>query len=392
MVNERMKALGETRSVIRDLFEYGMILKKERGAENVFDFSLGNPNVPAPECVERAVYNALDLPNVHNYTSAQGDASVRASIAEYNNKMWNVGLTANDIYMTSGAAAALTITLSALNCGEEEFIVIAPFFPEYKVFIETSGGKMKIASGKPDFSLDISEIEKLITPLTKGIIINSPNNPSGKIYAKSDIIALSALLRKKEEEFGTEIYLISDEPYREITYGKEVVNPMNHYDDTIICYSYSKTLSLAGERIGYIAVSPKARERKAIYSAVCGAGRALGYVCAPSLFQFAVSECLGKTSDLNFYRKNRDILYEMMKGLGFECVEPEGAFYLFVKCPCDPAVFFEECKKEGLLVVPSESFGTKGYVRIAYCVATDVIIRSAPHFEKVAEICGLKRN
>ena len=389
MVNERMKALGQSRSIIRELFEYGKKLAAEKGKDSVFDFSLGNPNVPAPECVTEALIRLSKRSDIHDYSSSQGHLEVRQKIADYNNQNWNVGLTADDIYMTTGAAAGLTIILNALTEEGDETVAIAPFFPEYRVFTESAGSKFVICPSKEDFTLDIDALDKAITKHTKCIIVNSPNNPAGVVYSRQEIEALSALLSKKQSEYGRPIYLISDEPYREITYGKEVVNPMNFYDNTVICYSYSKTLSLAGARIGYLAVSPRADGRRDVYAAICGAGRALGYVCAPSIFQYVIAECLGKTSDLSIYKTNRDLLYDILTDLGFDCIKPEGAFYLFVKSPCDPQKFFETCKEEGILLVPSDSLGVKGYVRIAYCVATDTIVRSAPHFKAVAEKCGL---
>ncbi len=389
MANKQMMALGNTRSAIRDLFEFGKQLALERGAENVFDFSLGNPNIPAPDCVFESIARHSQNPNTHGYTSAQGDISVRKKIAEYNNQMWGVGLSADDIYITMGAAPALILCFRSLNEDNNEFITIAPFFPEYRVFVENSGAKLVVCQSKEDFSLDIQAIENAINKNTKGIIINSPNNPAGNIYSEQEIKALSEMLERKQTELNTNIYLISDEPYREITYGKEVVNPMLYYNNTIICYSFSKTLSLAGERIGYVAISPKATDNRDIYAAICGSGRAIGYVCAPSLFQQVIGDCLGKTSDISAYKKNRDLIYGIMTKLNFECVKPEGAFYLFVKCPIDPQEFFEVCKGEGVLVVPSESFGVKGYFRISYCVATDTITRSAPRFEAIAKKCGL---
>ncbi|MBQ9482025.1 MAG: pyridoxal phosphate-dependent aminotransferase [Clostridia bacterium] len=391
MVNEKMKALGETRSVIRELFEFGKILKRERGEENVFDFSLGNPSAPVPDCVNEAIENRLKDGNIHNYTSAQGDLSARAKIAEYHRNRTGIDISADNIYMTYGAASALSAVFLALNTGSCEYIAIAPFFPEYKVFTESAGGKLVAVKTKDDFSLDVDAVAAAVTEKTCCVILNSPNNPVGNVYSEKELKALAAALSIKRKQTGRTIYIVSDEPYREITYGKDVPDVMNIYDDTIICYSFSKTLSLAGERIGYVAVSPKADCTGEIYSAVCGAGRALGYVCAPSLFQRVVTDCLGKTADIAVYRRNRDLIYEIVTRCGFECVKPEGAFYLFIKCPIESGKFFEICKGEGVLVVPSESFGVNGYVRLAYCVPTDVIERSAPHFEIIAKKCGLMK-
>ena len=389
MVNKDMLALGETRSVIRELFEYGKQLAAERGEENVFDFSLGNPCAPVPDFVNDAVAELTAMPNIHNYSSAQGDISVRKHIAEYSNEKWNLYLTEDNIYLTAGAAAGLTITFRALNADSDQFIIIAPYFPEYPVFIRSCGGNPIAVNTKSDFSLDVSAIEKAINKKTKAIIINSPNNPAGNIYPKEQIIELAEMLKRKQKELDSSIYLISDEPYRELSYNTEVPCPMSYYENTITCYSFSKSLSLAGERIGYIAVSPKADNSSQLYSAICGAGRALGYVCAPSMFQQVIMRCLGRTADLEIYRKNRDLIYSILCDLGLQCVKPEGAFYLFAKCPCNPKKFFEACKEEGLLVVPSDSFGIKGYVRIAYCVPTERIINSAPKFKAVAKKCGL---
>lgn len=387
MLNKTALQLGTSRSVIRELFEYGKQIEKERGAENVFDFSIGNPNVPAPDCVRESIEKNLRNPDIHAYTSASGALSVRQKVAEFYNKSCGFDMSADDIYITYGAAAALSITFLAINGGNNEFIVIAPYFPEYKVFVESCGGKLVTVSSREDFSLDLDGIRGVITEKTAAVIINTPNNPVGNIYTQGEIEGLAEILRAKSAEYGHPIYLVSDEPYREITYGTEVPNVFLSYDDTVICYSFSKSLSLAGERIGYVVVSPKCRERAELNAAICGAGRALGYVCAPSLFQYVIADCLGKTADISVYRHNRDLIYTKLTGLGFTCIKPQGAFYLFVKCPIEPDKFFEICKDEGVLVVPSESFGTPGWVRIAYCVSTDLIVRSLPHFEKIAEKC-----
>ncbi|MBP5194177.1 MAG: pyridoxal phosphate-dependent aminotransferase [Clostridia bacterium] len=382
-----MRMLGEKRSAIRELFEYGKELKAKVGAENVFDFSIGNPSAPVPDCVIESIKKHALEEGTHNYTSAQGDLAARKAVADYMKACSGVNISADDIYITCGASAALSIVFCAINGGNGEFITMAPHFPEYKVFVESSGGTLTAVPPGKDFKLNVEGIENAVNENTCGVIINSPNNPVGNVYSAEEIAALANALKKKELEYGHPIYIISDEPYREITYGAEAVNPMLFYPDVILCYSFSKTLSLAGERIGYIAVSPDSREKKGVYAAICGAGRALGYVSAPSLFQRVLADCIGKTSDFTVYQTNRYLMYNMLKGLGFECVYPEGAFYLFVKCPCEENKFFEECKKEGVLVVPSESFGYPGYVRIAYCVPTDTIVRARPHFEKIAAVC-----
>ncbi len=393
MVNERMKKLGQERSAIRELFEYGNARAKQIGRENVYDFSLGNPNVPAPQSVtDEAARLLKEIPAevLHGYTSAAGCIEARGGVASYIAKQFGVEISPRWIYMTCGAAASLTCTLNALCEEGDEFLVIAPYFPEYKVFIEGAGGKVVEVRADERFHLDLSAIERAITPHTKGVLINSPNNPTGAVYSEGEIVALAALLREKSRAFAKPIYLISDEPYRELTYGAEVPYPMSYYENTIICYSFSKSLSLAGERIGYVAVSPKAEGAKEVFAAVCGAGRSLGFVCAPSLFQRVIAANLGKTSDVVAYEKNRALLYETLTAYGFECTLPEGAFYLFVKSPVpDATAFCERAKEYELLLVPSNSFGVEGYVRISYCVSHAMIERSLPAFERLAKSYGL---
>ncbi len=394
MVNERMKKLGQERSAIRELFEYGNKRAQEIGRENVFDFSLGNPNVPAPESVTESAARLLrEIPAevLHGYTSASGCIEARRAVAEYIAQTFGEKMTADYIYMTCGAAASLTCTLNALCEAGDEFIVIAPYFPEYKVFIEGAGGTLVSVRADEKFHLDLSAIEGAITPRTKAILINSPNNPTGAVYSRDELIALSQILLKKSKEFGRTIYLISDEPYRELTYGVNASFMMNFYPHTVVCYSFSKSLSLAGERIGYVAVCPEAEGASELFAAVCGAGRSLGFVCAPSLFQRVIAENLGKTSDINFYANNRELLYSNLVKFGFKCVLPEGAFYLFVKCPEPSAsAFCERAKAHELLLVPSDSFGVEGYARISYCVSTEMIERSLSAFEALAKEYKLK--
>ncbi len=392
MYNKEMYALGSKRSVIRELFEYGKKLAAEKGSDKVYDFSLGNPNVPAPEKVKEAItvlINSEDSTLIHGYTSAQGDFGVRKAVADNINEKFNVGITPDGIYMTAGAAASLCITLRALcSSKDDEFITFAPFFPEYSVFAKSAGGNLKVVPiNEEDFAINFYELNKILSPNTKAIIMNSPNNPSGVVYPERSIVALCDILRIKSMEYGHPIYLICDEPYREIVYsGVSVPYIMNYYDNSIVCYSYSKALSLPGERIGYIAVSPKMEEEREIYLAICGAGRALGYVCAPSLFQFVVKKCVGMTSDINIYKRNRDLIFETLTEYGYKCIRPDGAFYLFVKALEEDAnMFCDRAKKLGLLVVPGDDFGAKGYVRIAYCVSYDMIVRSLPAFKELAE-------
>lgn len=394
MISKEMVKLGTNRSVIRDLFEYAKKRKAEIGADKVFDFSIGNPSVPAPACVREAAIDLLqneDEVLLHGYTSAQGDAGLRENIANYINGQHGTDLTADNLYITVGAAASLTISLTALAEAEDEFITFAPFFPEYRVFVESTGSKLVVVDSDPkDFQIDCDAFEKALTAHTKGVILNSPNNPSGVVVTEECIKTVCGILEKKQEEYGHPIFLITDEPYRELVYdGVKVPYLMNYYDNTIVCYSYSKSLSLPGERIGYIAVSNKAVEWKTIYAAVCGAGRALGYVCAPSLFQQVVARCMGQTSDVSIYKKNRDILYNALTEYGYRCIKPDGAFYLFVEAlEKDANAFSEKAKEFELLLVPADSFGTPGFVRISYCVSTEQIENSLPAFKALAESYG----
>ena len=394
MLSQKMYELGSRRSVIREIFEYAKKRSAEIGSENVFDFSLGNPSVPAPARVEETIRGLLDTCDpiaLHGYTSAQGDFGVRDTIAKSINRRFGTRLTADSLYMTVGAAASLSICCKALTVPEDEFITFAPFFTEYKVFVEAAGAKLIVVPVREkDFQIDPDEFEARINEHTKGIIINSPNNPSGVVYSADTIEAVCDILSRKETEYGHPIYLIADEPYREIVYdGIQVPYLMNYYKNTLVCYSYSKALSLPGERIGYIAVSPDMEEERRVYAAVCGAGRALGYVCAPSLFQRVAAACVEETADLSVYKENRDLMYRSLTEYGYECVRPDGAFYLFVRAlEPDAAAFCERAKKYELLLVPGDDFGCPGYVRIAYCVKTEQIINALPAFKKLAEEYG----
>lgn len=391
MINQKMLGLGNKRSVIREIFEYGNKRRSEIGGENVYDFSLGNPSIPAPEAVKEALLSLVentDAKALHGYTSAQGDLGVRKAIAQNINERFNVGATPDLLYMTCGAAASLTISLNAVLNKGDEVIILAPFFPEYTVFIEKAGGVCKIVKCREeDFQIDFDALEKTINSKTKAIIINSPNNPSGVVLSYDTIDGLAKLLDKKQNEFGTNIYIIADEPYRELVYGDvEVPYIPNNYDNTIVCYSYSKSLSLPGERIGYIFVSPKVQNCKDVYAAVCGAGRALGFVCAPSLLQYTVAACQGLTGDIEAYKQNRDILYNALTEYGYTAAKPDGAFYLFVKSPEEDAnAFCEKAKEEEILIVPGDDFGFKGYVRISYCVAKETIENSLAGFKRLIE-------
>ena len=393
MINQKSVQLGSVRSVIRELFEYGKARKAQIGEENVFDFSLGNPSVAPPAEVENALVDILthgDPVAVHGYTSAQGDASVRAAVADYINANFSVGIGADNIYMTCGAAASLCIILNALLNEGDEVITIAPYFPEYKVFTEHARGKLVPVQGSEGtFQPDIAAIKGAITPHTKAVLINSPNNPSGVVYTEESIKQLCKVLQECKNN-GQTIYLISDEPYRELVFGGvKVPYIMNYYADSIVCYSFSKSLSLPGERIGYIAVNPAMGNAGEVYAAVCGAGRALGYVCAPSLFQLINPRVIGKTSDISVYERNRDVLSAALQSYGYEVVKPDGAFYLFVKSlEPDSDAFAERAKEHELLIVSAKSFGVEGYVRISYCVSPDMIARSLPAFKALAESYG----
>ena len=395
MINETMKELGNKRSVIREIFEFGNRRRAEIGAENVYDFSLGNPNVPAPEAVNRTMIELLQTKSdmyLHGYTSAQGAIDTREAVAADLNRRFGTAFHKDNFYMTCGAAASLKISLTALYTPGDEVIAFTPFFPEYRVFVETCGAKLvEAASDQDTFQIDFEVLKPLITDKTKAVIVNSPNNPSGVVYTAKTVTKLADLLRAKEAEFGHAIYLIADEPYRELVYdGMDVPYLTKYYRDTIVCYSYSKSLSLPGERIGYILVPDEVTDAKDIYAAVCGAGRALGYVCAPSLAQHVIASCTGMVSDLNVYKLNRDLLIDNLTEFGFTCIHPDGAFYLFMKSPvADAGAFCEKAKDFDLLLVPADSFGTPGFVRIAYCVSTEMIRNSLPAFRKLAESFGL---
>ena len=390
MINKKMEQLGKVRSVIRELFEYGNKRKAEIGADKVFDFSLGNPSVPAPDCVNEAIKELIDTQSplaLHGYTSAQGDAGVRKAIAEYLNKQHGTDFTADSIYMTVGAAASLTICLNAIVCEGDEVIAFAPFFPEYRVFSEGAGACFKALPPTEDFQIDTNRLANEISASTKAIIINSPNNPSGVVLTEQTVKDICDVLKAKSAEYSHPIYLITDEPYRELVYDNVFVPFVsNYYDNTLVCYSFSKSLSIPGERIGYIAVTPAMEGASDVYAAICGAGRALGYVCAPSIFQRVAARCLGETADVSVYKHNRDLIYNALTEYGYTCVKPDGAFYLFVKALEDDAnAFCEKAKSKELLLVPADSFGCPGYVRISYCVSTQQIENSLPAFKALAE-------
>ena len=395
MVSNEMYELGAKSSVIREIFEFGKKRAAEIGRENVYDFSLGNPSVPAPEKVNetiRKLTTEMSPCALHGYTSAVGDNETRQAIADDLNRRFGTKFSMNNFYMTAGAAASLCITFKALTEKDDEIIIFAPYFPEYQVFITSAGAKpVEVKCDAETLQIDLDAFRNAINEHTKAVVLNSPNNPSGVVTSEETVKAMTDILREKEAEYGKSIFLISDEPYRELVYGDVKVPFLTkYYDNTIVCYSYSKSLSLPGDRIGYILVPDEVADFELIYKSVCGAGRALGYVCAPSLMQFVIRECTGMTSDISVYKKNRDILVNAFTEFGFSLAKPDGAVYLFMKSPEESAAAFcEKAKKYDLLLVPSDSFGFPGYVRLSYCVSTEMIERSLPSFRKLAEEYGL---
>ena len=389
MLSQKMLSLGKKSSAIREIFEYSKKRKAEIGDKNVYDFSLGNPSIPAPKEVDNAIkmlIDTCDSIDLHGYTSAQGDMGAREKIARSITERFNVPAAAKNIYMTCGAAASLTISLKAIVNEGDEVIVLAPYFPEYKVFAENAGAKVvEVKCSEQTFEIDLTALEKAINKKTRAIIVNSPNNPTGVVFSEENIKALARLLNNKQKEFKKSITVIADEPYRELAYDEVNVPYIPvYYDNTIVCYSYSKSLSIPGDRIGYIFVSPKMENSEDTFFAVCGAGRSMGYVCAPSLLQKTVAECHNVLPDLSAYDKNRRALYEGLSKIGYTAIKPQGAFYLFVKAlEKDAAAFCERAKKYELLLVPSDSFGVSGYVRIAYCTDYEQIVSSLPAFEKL---------
>ncbi|MBE6973041.1 MAG: pyridoxal phosphate-dependent aminotransferase [Ruminococcaceae bacterium] len=390
MVSERMLGLGTARSVIRELFEYGKQRAAIVGAENVYDFSLGNPSVPAPDAVnETAIRILKENPDViHCYTSAQGDAGARQRFADSLNRRFGANYTADRFYITVGAAASLCCVFNGLTCPGDEFIAFAPYFPEYKVFIEGAGAKMVLIPPEiENFQINFAAFEAAITPNTKGVVVNSPNNPSGVVYSKETLERLAAILTAKSEEYAHPIYLISDEPYREIVFGGFEVPWIPHiYKDTIVCYSFSKSLSLPGERLGYVLVPAEVTNSNQVYAAVAGAGRSLGYVNAPSLFQQVTSLCCDMTADLKVYEENCSLLVNSLREMGYHVAQPGGAFYLFPRSlEPDDMAFSERAKQFDLLLVPGSGFGAPGHFRLAYCVQTDMIKRALPKFKALAD-------
>lgn len=389
MFNKTAYGLGSVRSYIREVFEYGRQQAKIVGEENVFDYSLGNPSIPAPEKVNETIINVLNTESsikVHGYTSGPGDDSIREAVAKNLTERFGKVIRPANLFFTCGAAPALMTALTALACEDSEVIAIAPFFPEYKPFIESSGNKfVMVPADTTSFQIDMAALESLVNEHTQAIIINSPNNPSGVVFSQETLEKVGAILGAAAEKYGHPIYIIADEPYRELVYdGVEVPFIPNVYKDTIVCYSWSKSLSLPGERIGYVLVPDDATDSAELFAAVAGAARMLGHVCAPSLIQRAVAACCDIMPDLEAYDVNRNLLYNGLTEIGYECAKPQGAFYLFVKAPGgDAMAFAEKAKKKNLLIVPSDSFGVPGYFRLSYCVSKEMIERSLPAFKEV---------
>lgn len=388
-INEKSYAYGAQKSSIREIAAYGSARKAQIGAENVFDFSLGNPSIPAPESVRASIARALELPptQLHGYTPAPGLPAAREAVAASLNRRFGTSYAAGDVYLTCGAAASLSISFHTLVNPGDEVIVIAPYFPEYRVWIETAGATCVEVMADPEtFQIDVPAVAAAINERTKAIVINSPNNPVGSVYAQKNLEDLAVALHDAQKRLGTQVYLISDEPYREITYGADVPWVPAIYDRTIVCYSYSKSLSLPGERIGWVLVPNTNPEHDRLVLAVAGAGRKLGFVCAPALFQHVVIDCVDEPTDVEAYAENRRALTEGLSALGYEYIEPQGAFYLWVKAlEPDANAFFERAKALELLPVPSDSFGCPGWVRVGYCVSKETIVNSMPAWKKLAE-------
>lgn len=393
MLNQTAYSLGANRSCIRDLFEYGRARAAVVGEENVFDYSLGNPSIPSPAAVDEAVRQILqDTPTlqVHGYTSAVGDAATRQAIADDLNRRYDAGCRGENFFLGCGAAPELVAVFTALAVPEGELLAIAPYFPEYKPFAQAAGLNFRVVPPDvPEFQIKLDAVEAMLTPHTQAVLINTPNNPSGVVYTGQTLEALGALLTQKSREYGHPIYLISDEPYRELAYGVEVPFVPLIYPNTVVCYSYSKSLSLPGERIGYIYVPDSAADSRALYAAVAGAARSAGHVCAPSLWQKVIARCAGLRPDLQAYDRNRKALYEGLTAMGYEMAKPDGAFYLFIKAPGgDANAFSEKAKERNLLLVPGDGFGCPGYFRICYCVSYDMIQRSLPVFRALINKSG----
>lgn len=384
MYNETMYERGNAPSAIRELFAYGMERKAQIGEDKVFDFSIGNPSVPAPDSVAETIRELADMApaQLHAYSAAQGLESTRAAIAENLNKRFGTHYTADNLYLTMGAAACLSACFTALIKPGDEIIVVAPYFPEYRIWIEFAGGVcVEVPAREDNFQIDLDALEQAITEKTKAVVINTPNNPVGTVYTRETLEGLADVLVQAEQRFGHDIYLISDEPYRELTYGVEVPWVPAIYPNTLVCYSWSKSLSLPGDRIGYVLVPNEVHDSREVYLAVCGAGRSLGYICAPVFFQRVIERCVDEPTNVEAYAVNREILTHALDELGYEYIEPDGAFYLWIKAlEPDAQAFSNKAKEHELLLVPSDSFGVGGWVRAGYCIDKSTIEHSIPAF------------
>ena len=391
MISKQMVAWGESGSSIREIAAYGERRAAEIGPENVYNFAIGNPSIDPPDCVQEAVERLLrTVPptQLHAYAPAPGMASVREKVAAYLTDTFGEVYRAQDIYMTDGASSALAILTRALMGPGDEAIVFAPYFPEYAVYAEAAGGSVRVVPCRADtFALDLDALAAAVTEKTALLILNSPNNPSGVVVSRPELEALAALLREKQARYGHPIYIIADEPYRELVYDNaEVPYIPGIYRDTVICYSYSKSLSMPGERIGYVCIPDSVTDSAKLHAAVAGASRAFGHVCAPSMMQRVIARATGLRPDLEAYDKNRHTLYNALTEMGYECVKPEGAFYMMVKAPGgDAHAFSERAKKENLLLVPADSFGCPGFFRISTCVDPAMIQRSLPAFRRILQ-------
>lgn len=395
MISEKMKPFVENNSAIRAMFEEGKKMAAVYGKENVYDFSLGNPSVPAPAAVKQAILDILEEEDenmVHGYMSNAGFEDVRETIARSLNDRFGTAFHVDNILMTVGAASGMNVILKSLLDPKDEVIAFAPYFMEYGAYVRNYDGILTVISPNTEtFQPNLTEFAKKITPKTRAVIINTPNNPTGVVYSAGTLEAISRILTEKSKEMGRPIVLISDEPYRELAYdGVEVPYVTKFYDNTVVCYSYSKSLSLPGERIGYLVIPDEMEDSRQVFSAASIANRVLGSVNAPSLMQRVIKRCVNEKVNLEAYDKNRNLLYNSLKELGFQCIKPEGAFYLFVKSPMeDEMEFVNLCKSHRVLVVPGSSFACPGYVRIAYCVSYQQIERSLPAFKEIAGECGL---
>ncbi len=395
MVNQTMQQLGSSPSVIRELFAYGLQQAKVIGPENVFDYTLGNPSIPAPAAVNQAICEILkdtDSIAVHGYSMAGGFDATRQAIADNLNRRFGTSIQARNLFITCGAAPALISVIKALAATpDSEIMAVAPYFPEYKPFIEKSGAKLVVVpADRQQFQINLAEVEARITANTQAIIINSPNNPSGVVYTEETLKKLAEILTRKGAEVGHPIYIIADEPYRELVYGGVKVPFIpTIYDNTIVCYSWSKSLSLPGERIGYVCVPDTCADASDVLNAVAGASRANGHVCAPTLLQKVIERCVNEMPDLAAYDENRTLLYDSLTAMGYRCAKPDGAFYLFVEAPNgDGRAFSQKAKVEhNLLVVPGEEFECEGYMRLSYCVSNAMIRRSLPAFQAMIDSC-----